>query len=310
MKHFLHIKDIPIRDLKKIITDAKKRKSKRKKLNTLDPDKDSPLKGKILLQMFEKSSLRTRLSFYLAIKQLGGGSLTLRPEELHLKTGGESIADTSKILSTYGNAFMLRTDNDKKLDEFKKYSTIPIINGLSPSSHPTQVLSDIFTIQEIKKKNISKLYLCWIGDANNNMINSLIEICLKFSVSLNIACPKEYQPNKALISLIKKKKSKIKIFNKKELAVKNSDVVITDKIISMNDRVNKKKKLKSFKNFKVDTKTMNLAKKDAIFLHCLPRGNEVTEEVFLGKQSKVWQQALNRVYVQKSILLYCFGKLR
>ena len=142
------------------------------------------------------------------------------------------------------------------------------------------------------------------------MINSLIEACIKFSVSLNISCPKSYQPNKMLISLIKKQKGKIKIFNKKEIAIKNSDVVMTDKIISLNDKVNKKKKLKSFKNFKVDTKTMNLAKKDAIFLHCLPRGNEVTEEVFLGKQSKVWQQALNRVYVQKSILLYCFGKLR
>ena len=310
MQNFIHIRDIPKKDLKKIISDAKKRKAKRKNLNTLDMDKDLPLKGKILLQMFEKSSLRTRLSFYLAIKQLGGSSLTLRPEELHLKTGGESIADTSKILSTYGNAFMLRTNSDKKLEEFKKYSSIPIINGLSPSSHPAQVLSDIFTIQEIKKKEISKLKLCWIGDAKSNMMNSLIEACLKFSVSLNIACPKAYQPDKATISLIKKEKGKIKIFSRKELAVKNSDVVITDKIISMNDKVDKKKKLKSFKNFKVDSKLMKKAKKEAIFLHCLPRGNEVTDEVFLGKQSKVWQQALNRVYVQKSILLYCFDKLR
>ena len=310
MQNFIHIRDIPKKDLKKIISDAKKRKAKRKNLNTLDKDKDLPLKGKILLQMFEKSSLRTRLSFYLAIKQLGGSSLTLRPEELHLKTGGESIADTSKILSTYGNAFMLRTNSDRKLEEFKKYSSIPIINGLSPSSHPAQVLSDIFTIQEIKKKEISKLKLCWIGDAKSNMMNSLIEVCLKFSVPLNIACPKAYQPDKATISLIKKEKGKIKIFNRKELAVKNSDVVITDKIISMNDKVDKKKKLKSFKNFQVDIKTMNLAKKDAIFLHCLPRGSEVTDEVFQSKQSKIWQQALNRVYVQKSILLYCFGKLR
>ena len=310
MKNFLHIRDIPTRDLKKIIYDAKKRKSKRKNLNTLDPDKDIPLKGKILLQMFEKSSLRTRLSFYLAIKQLGGGSLTLRPEELHLKTGGESIADTSKILSTYGNAFMFRTDSDKKLEEFKKYSSIPIINGLSPTSHPTQVLSDIFTIQEIKKKNISKLKLCWIGDANNNMINSLIEASTKFSFSLNIACPKGYRPNKKLLTWIKKKNGEVKIYNNKKIAVKSCDVVITDKIISLNDKVNKKKKLKSFQNYKVDSKTMSLAKKDAIFLHCLPRGNEVTDEVFLGRQSKVWQQALNRVYVQKSILLYCFGKLR
>ena len=152
MKNFLHIRDIPLKDLKKIISDAKNRKSKRKKLNTLDPDKDSPLKGKILLQMFEKSSLRTRLSFYLAIKQLGGGTLTLRSNELHIGEGGESLEDTAKILSTYGDGFMLRTDSDSKIKNFKEYLTIPIINGLSPSSHPTQVLSDIFTVEEIKKK--------------------------------------------------------------------------------------------------------------------------------------------------------------
>ena len=152
MKHFINLKDIPASDLRKIISDAKKRKKKRKNLNTLDLDKDKPLKGKLLIQMFEKSSLRTRLSFYLAIKQLGGSALTLRPDELHLSKGGESLADTAKILSTFGNAFMLRTDSDQKLDEFRKYMTIPIINGLSPSSHPTQVLSDIFTIEEIKKK--------------------------------------------------------------------------------------------------------------------------------------------------------------
>ena len=152
--------------------------------------------------------------------------------------------------------------------------------------------------------------MCWIGDANNNMMNSLIEASIKFSISLNIACPKKYQPKKELLSWIKREKGKIKIFNKKEIAAKNCDVIITDKIISMNDKVNKKKKLKSFKNFKVDSNVMSIAKKDAIFLHCLPRGNEVTDNVFLGKQSRVWQQALNRVHVQKSILLYCFNKLR
>ena len=152
MKHFINLKDVPAHDLRKIIHNAKKSKDKRKKLSTLDVDKDSPLKGKLLIQMFEKASLRTRLSFYLAIKQLGGGSLTLRPDELHLSKGGESLADTAKILSTYGNGFMLRTDSDAKLEEFKKFLTIPIINGLSPSSHPTQVLSDIFTIEELKKK--------------------------------------------------------------------------------------------------------------------------------------------------------------
>ena len=134
MKHFINLKDIPAKDLRKIIIDAKKRKSIRKKLSTLEVDKGAPLKGKLLIQMFEKSSLRTRLSFYLAIKQLGGGTLTLRSNELHLGQGGESIADTAKILSTYGDGFMLRTDSDKKVENFAKYLSIPVINGLSPSS--------------------------------------------------------------------------------------------------------------------------------------------------------------------------------
>ena len=310
MKNFINIRDISSKNLKKIVLDAKKRKNKRKKSNVLDVDKDSPLKGKMLIQMFEKSSLRTRLSFYLAIKQLGGSALTLRPDELHLSKGSESIADTAKILSTFGNAFMLRTDSDKKLEEFKKYMVIPIINGLSPSSHPSQVLSDVFTIEEIKKKPISKLQICWIGDGNNNVINSLIEASVKFSFKLNIACPKKYEPNKKLLSWSKKNKGKIKIFNDVKQATIGSDVLFTDKVISMNDKVNKSKKLKDFKKFKVTSKVMSYLKSSGIFLHCLPRGSEVSNEVFLGKQSKVWQQALNRIYVQKSILLYCFEKLR
>jgi len=310
MNHFINIKDIPISKLKKIISDARKRKSNRKKFNILDFDKDEPLKGKLLIQMFEKSSLRTRLSFSIAIKQLSGGELTLRPDELHLGKGTESLSDTAKIISTFGNAFMIRTDSDDKLKNFKKYMTIPIINGLSPSSHPTQVLSDVFTIEEIKKTPISNLQICWIGDANNNVINSLIEASVKFSFKLNIGCPKKYYPNEKLLTWAKNNRGKIKIFNNSIKAALGSDVVFTDKVISMSDKVNKSKKLNDFKKFKITSKVMNSAKKDAIFLHCLPRGNEVSNEVFLGKQSKVWQQALNRVYVQKSILLYCFNKLR
>ena len=158
--------------------------------------------------MFEKSSLRTRLSFYLAIKQLGGGTITLRANELHLGKGGESLADTARILSTYGDGFMLRTDSDKKIEEFSKYLTIPIINGLSPSSHPTQVLSDIFTVEEIKKKPISKLNICWIGDSNN-VLNSLIAASVKFSFKLNIGCPKNYEPKKFVLDWVKKIKEKL-----------------------------------------------------------------------------------------------------
>ena len=309
MKHFINLKDIPSKDLKKIIIDAKRRKKLRKKLSTLEVDKGVPLKGKLLIQMFEKSSLRTRLSFYLAIKQLGGGTLTLRSNELHLGQGGESIADTAKILSTYGDGFMLRTDSDKKVENFRKYLSIPVINGLSPSSHPTQVLSDVFTVEEIKKKPISKLNICWIGDSNN-VLDSLIAASVKFSFKLSIGCPKKFEPDAKVRNWVKKNKKKIFIYNEPKKAVSNADVIFSDKVISLNDKVNKKKKLAQFKKFKIDKKLMGHAKKNCIFLHCLPRGNEVTDDIFLGKKSHVWQQALNRVHVQKSILLYCFGKLR
>ena len=309
MKHFIDLKDIPAKDLRMIINDAKRRKNLRKKLSTLEIDKGAPLKGKILIQMFEKASSRTRISFYLAIKQLGGGTLTLRSNELHLGQGGESIADTAKILSTYGDGFMLRTDSDKKIEDFKKYLSIPIINGLSPSSHPTQVLSDIFTVEEIKKKSISKLNVCWIGDSNN-VLNSLIAASVKFSFRLSIGCPKKFEPVKEIKNWVKKNNKKIYIYNDKRKAVLGADVIFSDKVISLNDKVNKKKKIKAFKNFKIDKELFSNAKKSCIFLHCLPRGDEVSDEVFLGKQSHVWQQALNRIHVQKSILLYCFRKLR
>ncbi len=309
MKHFINLKDIPAKDLRKIITDAKKRKSLRKKLSTLEVDKGAPLKGKLLIQMFEKSSLRTRSSFYLAIKQLGGGTMTLRSDELHLGQGGESIADTAKILSTYGDGFMFRTDSNKKIEKFEKYLSIPVINGLSPSSHPTQVLSDVFTVEEIKKKPISNLNICWIGDSNN-VLDSLIAASVKFSFKLHIGCPKKFEPGKEVRSWVKKNNKKIHIYNDAKKAVSGADVIFSDKVISLNDKVNKKKKIRAFKNFKIDKKLMSYAKKNCIFLHCLPRGDEVSDDVFLGKKSYVWQQALNRVHVQKSILLYCFGKLR
>tara|TARA_X000000368_G_scaffold403919_1_gene379379 strand:+ start:832 stop:1761 length:930 start_codon:yes stop_codon:yes gene_type:complete len=309
MKHFINLKDISAKDLRKILIDAKKRKIGRKKLNNLEVDKGAPLKGKLLIQMFEKSSLRTRLSFYLAIKQLGGSTLTLRPDELHLSKGGESISDTAKILSSFGNAFMLRTGSDEKLEEFRKYLSIPIINGLSPSSHPTQILSDVFTVEEIKKKPISKLNICWIGDSNN-VLNSLIAASIKFSFKLNIGCPNNYQPNNKIMKYIKNNKNKILIYNDPKKAVNEADVIFSDKVISMNDKVDKIKKLDSFKKFKINKKLVSLAKKDFIFLHCLPRGSEVDEDVFVSKNSNVWQQALNRIHVQKSVLLYCFEKLR
>ena len=309
MRNFINLKDISAKDLRKILNDAKKRKNKRKKLSTLDIDRDRPLKGKLLIQMYEQPSSRTRLSFHIAINQLGAGSIIVKASELHLGKGGESLADTAKILSTYGDGFMLRSDSDEKIEDFSKNLSIPIINLLSPSSHPCQVLSDIFTVEEIKKKSISKLNIAWIGDSNN-VLNSLIATSVKFKFKLNIGCPKNYRPPKFVIDWVKKNKRKIYIYNDPKKAVKNADVIFSDKVVSLSDRVNKKKKIKDFRNYRVNSSLLKYAKRDVIFLHCLPRGNEVTDDVFLGNKSKVWQQALNRVHVQKSILLYCFGKLR
>ena len=309
MNHFINLKDIPAKDLRKIITDAKKRKNLRKKLSTLEIDKGAPLKGKMLIQMFEKASSRTRISFYLAIKQLGGGTLTLRSNELHLGQGGESVSDTAKILSTYGDGFILRTNSDEKIENFRDHLSIPIINGLSPSSHPTQVLSDIFTVEEITKKPISKLNICWVGDSNN-VLDSLIAASVKFSFRLSVGCPKQFEPSKKVKAWVKKNDKKIFVYNDPKKAAIGADVIFSDKVISLNDKVNKKKKIEKFKKFKIDKKLMSFANKNCIFLHCLPRGSEVSNEVFFGKNSHVWQQALNRVHVQKSILLYCFGKLR
>ena len=295
--------------MRTILSDAKKRKSRRKNFNNLDLDKTKLLNGKIFIQIFDKPSLRTRLSFYLAVKQLGAGIVTVKNEELHFAKGEESIADTAKILSNYADGIILRSNSDKKLEEFSRYLNIPLINGLTPSSHPVQILSDIFTIEEIKKKSIAKLKICWIGDSNN-VLNSLMEASVKFSFKLNIACPKNYSPNNKFFSWVKRNNKYVLLYNDPLKAAKDADVIMSDKVISLNDKVNKKKKINDFKKFKINKQIIKVAKKDVIFLHCLPRGNEVSEDVFSSNQSKVWLQAINRTHVQKSILLYCFDKLR
>ena len=183
------------------------------------------------------------------------------------------------------------------------------ITTLSPLSHPTQVLSDIFTVEEIKNKKISKLNITWIGDSNN-VLNSLIAASVKFSFKLSIGCPKKYGPKKSILDWVKNQNKKIYIYHDAKRAAKNADVIFSDKVISLNDKVNRYNKTKDFKEFKVSKNLMSYAKKDCSFLHCLPRGKEVDDAVFKSKNSKVWLQASNRVHVQKSILLYCFGKLR
>ena len=306
MKNFLNIADLSTKYLRGIVEEAKVRKSHRKNLNKSTPDEDKPLNGKLMIMIFEKPSTRTRISFDIAIKQLGGSSIILNPEGIHYGKGDETLKDTARVLSEYGDIIMIRTSLHKNLVNFRENLSIPLINGLSNFSHPCQVLSDVFSFEEVKG-NIKGKTLAWIGDGNNNMSNSFIEAAAKFNFKLHIGCPKKYSPDKKILSWAKKNNTELKIINNPFDAVKNADCVMTDKWVSMNDKGDKKKKKKILKNFQVNNKLMKFAKEDAIFMHCLPvgRGEEVTDEIIDGKNSIVWTQALNRVHVQKSIIKWC-----
>tara|TARA_B100001121_G_C18610496_1_gene584155 strand:+ start:177 stop:1103 length:927 start_codon:yes stop_codon:yes gene_type:complete len=306
MKNFINISDHSPNDLRTIIDEAKTRKLKRKGLNKSSPDEDKPFEGKSMAMIFEKPSTRTRMSFDIAVKQLGGSSIILNPDGIHYGKGEETLKDTAKVLTEYVDIVMLRTSSHKNLEEFGKYLEIPIINGLSNLGHPCQIMSDILTYEE-SNGNIEGKTIAWLGDGDNNMSNSLIEAAGKFKFNLRIACPKKYSPKKKILSWAKQNNVNLILTSKPDEAVKNSDCVMTDKWVSMNDKVNKKAKKKILKPFQVNKKLMSKAKSDAIFMHCLPvgRGEEVSNEVIDGKQSVVWRQALNRVHTQKSIIKWC-----
>ena len=308
MKNFIDISDLSSKALRSIIEEAKLRKINRKNLNKSAPDEDKPFEGKSMAMIFEKPSTRTRMSFDIAVKQLGGSSIILNPDVIHYGKGDETLKDTAKVLTEYVDIVMLRTSSHKNLEEFGKHLDIPIINGLSDKSHPCQIMSDIMTFEETKGLITGKV-VSWLGDGNNNMSNSLIEAAGKFDFQLKIGCPKKYTPNKKILDWAKKNKVNLLVTTKPNEAVKDSDCVMTDKWVSMNDKVNKKIKKKNLKNYQVNKKLMKQAKSDAIFMHCLPvgRGEEVTDDVIDGKQSVVWRQALNRVHAQKSIINWCLN---
>ena len=305
MKNFINISDISKEELRKIIENAKSRKRKRSNLkkNAIDPD--APLKDKILIMLFEKPSTRTRISFDLAVKQLGGKSLILNPDEIHYGSGSESLHDTAKILSQYADIVMLRTHVHKNVLEFAKNLNIPIINGLTDLSHPCQIMSDIMTFEELKGP-IKNKKIAWLGDGNN-VVYSLIEAAVQFEFQLFIACPKGYEPNKKILQWAKKNDGNILITKNPLEASSNADCVMTDKWISMGDKINKNKKKKALKLYQVNKKIMKSTNKDSIFMHCLPasRGEEVTNDAMDGKKSVVWLEALNRIHAQKSIIEWC-----
>ena len=305
MKNFINISDISKADLRKILDNAKSRKEKRSNLNKNSIDPDAPLDGKILIMLFEKPSTRTRISFDLAVKQLGGKSLILNPDEIHYGSGAESLHDTAKVLSQYADIVMLRTHAHKNVLEFSKNLNIPIINGLTNLSHPCQIMSDVMTFEELKGP-IRNKKITWLGDGNN-VVYSLIEAAVQFEFQLSIACPKGYEPDKKILQWAKKNNGSISITKNPLEASNNADCIITDKWISMGDKINKNKKKNALKPYQVNKKIMKSAKKDSIFMHCLPanRGEEVTNDVMDGKQSAVWLEALNRIHAQKSIIEWC-----
>ncbi|HIF61834.1 MAG TPA: ornithine carbamoyltransferase [Candidatus Pelagibacter sp.] len=305
MRKFINIADVSKKDLRLILDNAKLRKEKRSGLNKNAVDPDAPLDGKILIMIFEKPSTRTRISFDLAVKQLGGKSLILNPDEIHYGTGNESLYDTAKVLSQYADIVMLRTHAHKNVVEFSKHLSIPIINGLTNLSHPCQIMSDIMTFEELKGP-IKNKKIAWLGDGNN-IVYSLIEAAVQFDFELCIASPKGYEPNKNILQWAKKNKGNITITKDPIKAANSADCVMTDKWISMGDKINKSKKKKILKPYQVNKKIMKVAAKNSIFMHCLPasRGEEVTSDVMDGKQSAVWLEALNRIHAQKSIIEWC-----
>ena len=305
MRNFINISDISKKELRFIIDNAKLRKKNRANLKKNSIDADAPLDGKILIMLFEKPSTRTRISFDLAVKQLGGKSLILNPNEIHYGSGNESLHDTAKILSQYADIVMLRTHAHKNVEEFSKYLDIPIINGLTDLSHPCQIMSDVMTFEELKGP-IKNKKIAYIGDGNN-VVYSLIEASVQFDFELCIACPKNCEPNKNILKWAKKNNANISVIKDPLKAANSADCVMTDKWISMSDKINKKKKKKILKPYQINKKIMKQANKDAIFMHCLPasRGEEVINEVIDGKQSVVWVEALNRIHIQKSIIEWC-----
>ena len=295
----LTLDELESKEINNIIDLAMDLKKQQKKGN------EKPLlQNKTLAMIFEKPSTRTRVSFETGMFQLGGHALTLSPNDLQLSRG-ESIADTAKTLSRYVNVIMARVYDHKLLENLARNSSIPVINGLSDSYHPCQILADFMTIKE-HKKNLKKIKIAWIGDGNN-VCNSLILGCAKLKIQLSVAVPDGYEPEFDIVK-IGKDAEVLEVSDNPEATVKDADVVMTDTFVSIHN-TNSDRVKKFLPKFQVNQSLMNKAKKDAIFMHCLPakRDQEVTSDVIDGSQSVVWDEAENRLHVQKALLVHLLG---
>ena len=307
MKHFLDLSLISKTDLQHILSEAKRRKSLQSNSGKVIVSEKSNAKDKLLLMVFEKPSTRTRLSFDIAMRQLGGETIVMNSSDMHLGKGEESVEDTAKVISSFSDIVMFRTFKHQTLIDLSKLLTVPLINGLTNSSHPCQLLSDVMTYEE-KKGSIKDANIAWVGDGNN-VANSAIEAAVQFDFNLNVCVPKKYLPSKKILDWAEKNNGKIKIFHDPKKGVKDVDCIMSDKWISMGDKGDNKKKKINLKKFQVNDKLMALANNNAIYLHVLPaaRGEEVTPSIIDGKQSLVWTQAENRLHGQKAIIDWCLS---
>lgn len=306
-RHFLDLSDAGADAIAAMIGDAINRKAARRGWPKGKPDADAPLAGRILGMVFEKNSTRTRVSFDVAIRQLGGTPLVLDAGTSQLGRG-ESVADTARVLGRMVDAIMVRTDNHAKVEEMAEHSGVPVINGLTDRSHPCQIVADLLTVIE-HGQALPGMKLAWLGDCNNVM-NSLVEAAGLMQFDMAIGCPPGYVPEAHYIDQARSAGATIALTHEAAQAASGADVVVTDTWISMGQD-HAAEKLAELAPYQVNRGLMAQAKPAAKFLHCLPAhiGEEVTEEVFEGPQSVVFDEAENRIHAQKSILLWCFGML-
>jgi len=300
IRHFIDIDDFDTASLRALIASARELKAAGK-----DSSSCRVPASTVLALMFDKPSTRTRVSFDVAMRQLGGETLVLNNSETQLGRG-ESIADTARVLSRYVDAMMLRTGPHSNVTELAEHASVPVINGLTERSHPCQVMADVMTFEEAKG-SIEGKTVAWVGDANN-VANSWAHAAVKFNFTLRIACPKELSPDPALLEWVKREGGSLEVTNAPLEAVDGVDAIVTDVWVSMGDK-DVEKRMKLLTPYRVDEKLMAAAARDAIFMHCLPahRGDEVTAGVIDGAQSVVFDEAENRLHAQKAILAWCFG---
>jgi ornithine carbamoyltransferase len=302
-RHFLDLHQLGADALREIIDQSARLKAGRGGSGQVAVVPDAPLAGKLLAMIFEKPSTRTRVSFHVAMRQLGGETLVLQGAEMQLGRG-ETVADTARVLSRYVDAIMVRTTTHASLLEMAEYASVPVINGLTDFSHPCQVMADILTFEE-RRGPIQGQVLAWCGDGNN-MVHSWVHAAALFRFTLRIACPPQLNPATDVIEWARSRGAAVELTSDVDQAMRDADCVMTDTWISMGDEdAGQRRAL--LRDYQVNGRVMDAAKADAIFMHCLPahRGEEVTAEVLDGPQSVVWDEAENRVFAQEAILAWC-----